>query len=234
MRGHCHRCNADLRGLDGESIFCPHCGAPQLRVIEENVVPAQASTPDGASTGALPPPNPGRVLWSSVVACAAIVAGIAAVLTLALLWLPAIFPIVWLWTVSGAVVVLGLYQRRHPETIVTPSTGARVGLVYGLLACAALALVTASAGLIARYGLHNLATFDARLTDAMHQVAQQQAQQAQQSGQAALDPDQLRLLYAPEFRAAVSILACAILGAFLIAFSTLGGAIGGMMRMRRR
>lgn len=227
----CHRCNGELSGSAGESTFCPHCGAPQLRVIEENVTPTAA--PGADSTGALPPPNPGRIVWSAAVASAAIVAGVASALTVAMLWLPVLFPLVWLWTVGGAVIVLALYRRRHPETRIDARAGASVGFVYSLLTLASLALVLAASAALARFRLHTMGPVDAWLSNVLHQAVAQQ-QQTNSPNLPTLTPDELRIFYSPEVRAGLALFLLSVIAAFLIAFSTLGGAVGGLLRLRRR
>jgi hypothetical protein len=239
MRSFCHRCHGELTLDPADSTFCPHCGAPQLRVIEENVTAAAAPI-DPTTTGTLPPPHPGRLRWSTVVALAAIIAAIAAALMTVVFWVPSAFPIAWLWTVSGAVIVLGLYQRRHPDTPLDAGLGARVGLVYGLLAVSSLAILTAISGLIARYGLHHMGPIDTWLANTMHQAMEQQLQQlpANQPGapmtSQPMTADQMRaLFYSPEVRAGLSLSMLSVSALFLIAFSALGGAVGGLLRMRR-
>ncbi|RXH58263.1 hypothetical protein GRAN_1573 [Granulicella sibirica] len=216
-------------GSAGESTFCPHCGAPQLRVLEENVVVARIEASDGrASTGALPPPHPGRVRWGTVTVLAAGVSAVAAVLMVGVMWLPVAFPLAWLWTVCGAVVVLAIYQRRHPETLITAGTGARVGLVYGLMAVTSLAAVIAIGGLVARFGLHAMGSIDLWLTNAMQQAVVQQKDSGVQ-----ITEEQLKMFYSAEMRAGMALFLLAVSGTFLVGFSALGGAIGGMLRMRR-
>jgi len=233
MRSFCHRCHGELTLDPADSTFCPHCGAPQLRVIEENV---STATPLDTTTGALPPPHPGRLRWSTVVTLAALIAAIAAVLMTVVFWFPSAFPLAWLWTVSGAVIVLGLYQRRHPDTPLDAGLGARVGLVYGLLAVSSLALLTAASGLIARYGLHHMGPIDTWLSATMHQAMEQQLKQLPANQpDAPMTADQMRaLFYSPEVRAGLSLSMLSVSALFLIAFSALGGAIGGLLRMRRR
>ncbi len=228
----CHRCGAELSTHPGESTFCPACGAPQLRVLEENVSPTAEVT---ATTGTLPPPNPQRIVWSGAIAASAIVAAIAAALTLAMLWLPNLFPLVWLWTVGGAVIVLSLYQRRHPQTRLDARAGARVGFVYALLTLAALALVLAASAVLARFRLHAMGPVDAWLANVLHQaVAQQQLQQATNPNLPTITPEELSIFYSPEVRAGLALFLLAVIGTFLTAFSTLGGALGGLLRPRRR
>ena len=224
----CHRCGGELARVGAESSFCQHCGAPQLTVLEENVSLKRSTSPG-------PDNDPARrssanLVWATAVAYAAAVAGVAALLMLAVLWLPAGFPLAWLLTVCGGVVVLGLYQRRHPATPVGAGLGAKVGLIYGLFAVATLSLTFAVAGLVARFGLHTLGTLDALLSNAMRQAA---AQQAAQPGALALSADQIRTFYSPEVRAGLALFLLAVSASLLVLFSALGGAVGGVLRGRR-
>ena len=71
----------------------------------------------------------------------------------------------WLWTISGSMIALGLYQRRRPLAWMDAGVGARIGIVVGLALVACLAVVLATGGLVARYGLHSMAGVDAQLTE---------------------------------------------------------------------
>ena len=230
----CHRCGGEITRVSGESTFCPNCGAPQLRVLEENVA-VKVDSRDGVSAADDSSISSAtEVVWATAVAYAAGVAGVSAALMIGVLWLPAAFPLAWLWTMCGAVIVLGLYQRRYPASRVNARTGARIGLVYGLLAVVALVVVTSGIGVVARFGLHTMGTLDALLGNAMHQAADQQMQQSSQPGGLSMSADQLRMFYSPEVRAGLALFLLTSIAVFLTLFSALGGALGGLMRMRRR
>ena len=223
----CHRCGGELAAAMGESTFCQHCGAPQLRVMEDDVV---VKGPTHVVPGSESRTTSGQMVWGTAVGYAAGVAGVSALLMTGVFWLPAEFPIAWLWTVCGGVLVLALYQRRHPASQVNARMGVRVGLVYGLFAVSALSLTVAFAGVLARFGLHTMGTLDALLSNAMRRAAEQQAAQP---GAVALSADQMRTFYSSEVRAGLALFLLTISAGFLMAFSIIGGALGGMMRMRR-
>ncbi len=78
MHKFCHRCGGELSAGDGEASFCPHCGAPQIYLIDYEEASAAA---EEATTGAQPPPRPREVEWKTAIRCAALVALVAAVLS---------------------------------------------------------------------------------------------------------------------------------------------------------
>jgi ABC-type methionine transport system permease subunit len=86
----------------------------------------------------------------------------------------------------------------------------------------------AVAGLVARYGLHSMATFDAQLTEQLHQ----QIEKAAAANPA--PPEVIRFMYTPEFRAGIMLAGFAMVAGALLLLSALGGAVGGMLRTRRR
>src|ERR1700722_11379004 len=154
MQEYCHRCGGELPASDGVSPFCPHCGAPQiyLQDYEEQSGALEANT-----TGAVPPPRPQQVEWKTAIRCAVLVAAIAAVLGLVSVRVQMISPLSWLWTISGSIITLALYQRRRPLAWMDAGVGARIGVVVGLALIACFAVSVAIGGLVARYGLHNMA-----------------------------------------------------------------------------
>src|SRR5580693_7195839 len=69
---------------------------------------------------------------------------------------PVVSPLTWLWTISGSMITLALYQKRKPLAWMDASIGARIGVVVGLALVSCLAIAMAGAGLVARFGLHNM------------------------------------------------------------------------------
>ncbi|HEY0161705.1 MAG TPA: hypothetical protein VGB69_03430 [Edaphobacter sp.] len=218
MHEYCHRCGGEL-APDGESSFCPHCGAPQLYLAEGSAMDASSDS----STGILPPPPPQTVEWKTAILCAVLVAMIGAVLSAASTRLPVFSFISWMWTVSASVVALGLYQRRKPEARMDAMVGARIGILVGLTLIIAIAITMATAGLVARYGLHSMSGFDAELKAQIEKAAAANPQPA----------EVMRYLYSPEFKAGILLAGFAMLAGFIMLLSTLGGAVGGLLRTRR-
>lgn len=225
MNEFCHRCGGDLPAGNGLSPFCPHCGSPQIYLQDYE---EQTGAGDGDTTGAVPPPRPRQVEWKTAIRCALLVAGIAAVLSLVSSRVEMVSPVTWLWTVSGSMITLALYQRRRPGAWMDAGVGARIGVVVGLSLMACFGVATAVGGLVARYALHDMAGFDAQLTEQVHVMVQKmQATNPQ-------PPDALAFLYSPEFRAGLMLAGFAMLSGFLVVLSTVGGAVGGLLRTRRK
>jgi hypothetical protein len=109
----CHRCGGELPSGSGESPFCPHCGTPQLFLAMENQSVETGGEPvvgpDGkVSTGTLPPPRPEQVEWKTAIRCAALVAGIGSVLSLAALRVDVLSPVSFLWIMSASLITMAL------------------------------------------------------------------------------------------------------------------------------
>src|SRR5580698_8643973 len=110
MHRFCHSCGGDLPAGDGSS-FCPNCGAPQI-YLQDHEETALGEGED--TTGAVPPPRPQTVDWQAAIRCAGLVAVIAAVLTLVSQRVQVLSLLSLLWTVSGSMIALALYQKRRP------------------------------------------------------------------------------------------------------------------------
>jgi hypothetical protein len=225
MQEYCHRCGGELPDSDGRSPFCPHCGSPQIYLQDYE---QQSGAPEAHTTGAVPPPRPQHVEWKTAIRCAVLVAGIAAVLGLVASRVQAVSPLSWLWTISGSIITLALYQRRRPLAWMDAKVGARIGVVVGLALVVFFAVATAIGGLVARYGLHNMAGVDAWLTETLH------AQFVKAAAMTPAPPELQRFWYSPEFRAGMMLATFGMMSGFLLVLSTVGGAVGGFMRMRRK
>ena len=236
MQQHCHRCGGELSEGDEVTSFCPHCGAPQLYLPEYDR-PSVAAEQD--STGTPPPPPPQMVDWKAAILCAAAVAGIAAALTVLSMGLPGI-PLLGtigtFWTLTGAMTAVAFYQRRRPLAKMDVRVGARIGFTTGLGLVAFITVAMAAAGVVARFGLHATAGFDAQITTQLAELVRQTTAQDSHSA-AAGSPELagfLRFMATPEFRAGYVLGTVAFGAAVLLLFSTLGGAVGGLFRTRRR
>ena len=219
----CHRCGEELAPSAAPTpSFCPHCGVPQLELAEEQIVKLHAAA---ATTGELPPPNPETIAWRPVLQAALAVAGIAALLWLVSLPLPAAGVLCWLIILSGSLLVLEIYRRRQPSARIDAGVGARIGLVFGLTLDSALAVAVAIAGLLARFVTHGMAPIDTQISASL------QAQAAQAA--LTVPPDILHFFATPEFRAGLILAVLALSALILLLLSTLSGALAGMLAPRR-
>ena len=88
-----------------------------------------------------------------------------------------------------------------------------------------LGLVAAGSGLVARFGFHSMGTFDSAMSS--------QLQEAIRRSTTPVPPDMLALIKSPEFRAGMMVGLFAFLSACVLLMSALGGALGGILKMRR-
>jgi predicted RNA-binding Zn-ribbon protein involved in translation (DUF1610 family) len=224
MQEYCHRCGGALPASDGVSPFCPHCGSPQIYLQDHE---EQSGGVETDTTGAVPPPRQQQVEWKTAIRCAVLVAGIAAGLSLVAARVQLVSPLSWLWTFSGSMITLALYQRRRPLAWMDAGVGARIGVVVGLALVGCFAVAMAIGGLVSRYGLHSMAGVDAQLTEVLH------AQFEKATAITPQPPEVQRFWYSPEFRAGMMLAGFGMVSGFLLVLSTVGGAVGGFLRMRR-
>ncbi len=171
--------------------------------------------------------DPQVVEWKTAIRCAALVAIVAAALSVAGTRFPVVSALSSLWIISGSLITVGLYQWRRPLALMDAGVGARIGLVAGLALITCLGVSMAVAGLVARFGLHSMAAFDAQLTEQLHT----QIEKAAAANPA--PPEVIRFMYTPEFRAGIMLAGFAMVAGALLLLSALGGAVGGMLRTRR-
>jgi len=188
----------------------------------------QATLPGSDTTGTHPPPLPRQVDWQTAIGSAALVAVVAAILSIVALRLPVLSFVSTLWTLTASMTTLTLYQRRRPSAWMDASVGARIGLTAGLALIVMIGSSMAIAGLVARFGLHAMANFDAGFAELLLQVKQTAAAAATPP-----PPEVLKLYDQPEFQAGLILSSIAISAVFLLIFTTLGGALGGLLRTRR-
>lgn len=233
MQEYCLNCGGDLPGPSRDTPFCPHCGAPQLKLALELQTPEPEETPASATTGMRPPPRPHAVDWRMAIRCAAAVAGVAGLLAVVALRVPVLTPATILWAVSGSLITLALYQNRRPSARMDAGIGARIGAMVGVCLGVGLALPVAVAGVVARFGLHAMASFDADMAT-LQGVVQQAMQQSAKNSGTPLPQGAVQLVQSQEYRAGSVLGYCAFLILVLLAISALAGAFGGLLRTRHR
>ena len=218
----------------GESPFCPQCGAPQLSLALENQSLETGGEPLGAidgaaSTDALPAASPRQVEWKTAIRCAMAVAGVGALLSVGSIRVDVLSKVSFLWIMSASLITLGFYQRRRPAAWMDVRVGAHIGVVVGVCLALELAIALACAGLVARFGLHAMGGFDAQMA-ALIAEGQRRSQQWMSTP---VPPEVLAFEHLPEVRAGYVLFYFAAGSAGLVVLSTLFGAFGGLLRMRR-
>jgi len=219
MEQPCHKCG---QAVEEGVPFCPHCSAPQIRVVVAEAAQGVAVQADGAyaGSGALPASRTVPVLalpmeWSQVVKPCALAALIAAVAMVLGLMVPLI-------AVLGAgFLAVAFYRRNHPHVAVRAGSGARLGAVCGVF-CSGM---TAILGALRVAILHEGNAIRNWILDQVRQTAVRFPGPQSQPG--------LEFMRSPVglmFMLAFLLVAGAVL---LVLLSTLGGALGGALLGRR-
>jgi hypothetical protein len=122
-----HPCETCAHPVEDGIPFCPHCRAPQIRVV---VLEAETgSSPVGGSDSSSVSFHPNSIQWAlALPVCAS--AGILAGFLMALVG-PSI-----LWMLAAGFLSVLFYRRRHPAINPSPRTGARLGGAAGVIGLA--------------------------------------------------------------------------------------------------
>jgi hypothetical protein len=126
----CHKCGHSIE--DGKA-FCSQCGAPQIRVVVADALPATLladdvyvpALPVNSEPAALGVPALRLVGTSTLQAC-----GLAAVVSFGLMLLGLNFLVAAL---AAGFLAIPLTRRRSPGTLIRGSVGAKLGALSGLL-----------------------------------------------------------------------------------------------------
>ena len=142
MEKSCYKCASVME--EGRP-FCPHCGAPQIRVIVAE--PLSVTAPLGEVAG-IPPAGAGLsasqtvpvlavpMQWSQALKPCALAAGLAA-----LLMVLGLNPFVGMLAVGFLAIVF--YRQGNPDSLIRAGTGARLGALSGLICFAAASIMEA-------------------------------------------------------------------------------------------
>ena len=205
----CHRCRATI--TSSEELFCPHCGAPQLRYEpSDEPVSSFASSQQTTSGRGLE-----TVSWKAAVVSALLVAVPVGLLS-------SILDFGALWVIGGGIATVSLYRRR----VGIPPTnrmGWRIGGLLGVLAAVISTAIYSLKLLIQRYLLHS-----GELDQQLHSVARQFAEQINRSDpQTAAAMTQLvHFWLSPDGAAAIVLGTSAVSAVSMVLFAAAGGAIG--------
>lgn len=205
----CHRCGAALNC--SEELFCPHCGAPQLRYEpSEDPVPSVASSTQTTAGRGLD-----LVSWKAAIVSALLVAIPVGLLSSILNLGP-------VWVIGGGIATVSLYRRRAGAPP-THRMGWRIGGLLGVLSAFISTAIYSFKLLIQRHMLHST-----ELDQQIHSVARQFADQANLADpQTAAAIAQLAHFWlSPDGTAAIVLSSAAISAIFMVVFGAAGGAVG--------
>ncbi|MBB6146888.1 drug/metabolite transporter (DMT)-like permease [Silvibacterium bohemicum] len=204
----CHRCGT---AINSSELFCPHCGAPQLRYEPSDEV-TQAGPLSSQSIGR----DPSTVLWKDVIASAVLVAIPVGVLT-------SLLDFGALWVIGGGIATVSIYRRRTGRPPAS-GTGWRIGALLGVMAAFASTAFDGLTLVVQRYWLHDGGVIDGRF----HQVGQQLTEQLSRSNPeaAAVMPWFVHFWLTPDGAAAIALMGAVGSAIAMLLFSAAGGAIG--------
>ena len=213
----CHRCGAMINTSE---IFCAHCGAPQLRfeTSEEQASPYsgesnQSSLRVGQS-----------IVWRPAVQTALMIALPVGILS-------SLLDFGILWVLAGGFCAVALYQRKAPAAL-NARAGWRLGMLMGILAAFFSSIVDGISMVVERYGLHHGAAIDQRLAGLTQQMTDQMVHQNPEAAQQI--PWFIHFWLSSDGHAAIVLFMSAFAAIMMIAFSTIGGALGARVLGARR
>jgi len=220
MEQPCYKC---AQAVEEGVPFCPHCSAPQIRVVIAEPVLAPAASADTQAeqeSASLPASQTVPVLavpmrWSQAVQPCALAALIASVAMLLKLMAP-------LLAVLGAgFLAVAFYRRRSPGITIRAAAGAPLGALCGLFCFGMSAIL----GALQVAVLHKGGEIRQFMLDAIQQTAVRLPDPEYQPG--------LDFMRSPT--GLVFMMVClliVVLLAFLV-LASLGGALGGAILGRR-
>ena len=187
------------------------------------------------TTGKLPPPRPQLVDWAAAVRAALPVAAGSGILAVAGLVQPVAAFLSTLCVLCGSSVVLAIYRARRPLARIDGRVGLRVGLLTGLMIVTAIGLSLSVTGLVERFALHGMASFDAAITQTFAAVRSQAVDTMKAQDQpASVQQKALGFVGSPEVQAGFVLAYLTMLAGFVVVLTTVGGGAAGLFQTRRR
>ena len=212
----CHHCGATLSTPE---LFCPHCGVPQLRFEAGN------EQETGQTEGPGPAMRAGQIVaWRPAVQAALMVAIPVGLLS-------SLLDFGVLWVLAGGFCAVALYQRKG-LLVANPKSGWRIGMLVGMLAAFFTGIVDGVSMVVERYGLHHGGAIDQKLIALTTQMTDQMVHQNPEAAQQI--PWFIHFWTSPDGHAAVVLFMSAFAAIMMIAFSSVGGALGARVLGARR
>lgn len=221
MEQPCYKCG---KAVEEGNPFCPHCSAPQIRVVIAEPPPSTSASADPASnlpgSAGLPASQTVPVLalpmqWSQALKPCALAALVAAVVVV----LQLVVPLIAVFGAGFLAVVF--YRRGAPGIPLRGPSGARLGVMSGFLCFGMTAVLGALRVVVLHEG---------------HEIRRQLLDWIQQTAVRYPDPQyQPSLEFMRSPAGLVFIMAFILIFAFLtfLALGALGGAFGGVLLGRR-
>ena len=231
MEQPCYRCHADIP--EG-TAFCPHCGAPQIRVsppesdapdpaLPTPIVPAGfGDTPPATSWNQAAMALPGSVRWD-LAWKGALLCGVGAAILSAI---PIVSLGCCLWMLGAGALAVNLYRRHVPGTVITPGMGMKIGALTGLFGWLLNALVTALSFVMGRTSGDMRQMMQEQMKKQLGNAPDPKMQQAVQQ--------MLDWISTPQGMATMIVLVLIFMGVIFLFVSAAGGALGASMTGRRR
>ena len=205
----CYKCG---QVVEEGRVFCPHCRAPQIRVIVGDpvaAVPAATVAQVQLTSSETVPLIAVPMRWEQAAqpcAVAALIAAIGMVLKL-------IVPVIA--TIGCGFLAVALYRRRNPGIAIRARTGARLGAICGFFCFG----MTTILGALRVAILHEGGKIRATLLDA---IQQQSARSPDPQVLSALD-----LLRSPSGLVLMFVISLIVGLIIFVLLGMLGGALGG-------
>lgn len=220
MEQSCYKCG---QAVEEGVAFCPHCSAPQIRVMIAEPAPVPAPLADADSTSphsaVLPAAHTLPVLalpmrWSQTLKPCALAAVVAS-----LLMVLGLNPFVAMLSVGFLAVVF--YRQRQPEIPISAGVGVRLGALGGLLWFGMSFILQGLVVVVLRKG---------------PELREEMLKRMQQTAAGANDPQVQAMI--DYFKTPAGLAVLIVIGlvfAFVAALvlGTLGGALGGSLFGRR-
>jgi len=223
----CYKCQTSI---DESLPFCPHCGAPQIRVASpDQDDPQQISsdvTPQVIPPASWTPGTPQYVPQTDAIQWdlawkGALLSGLAAAVLTAV---PVISVGCCLWLLGCGALAVFLYQRRVPGAFITSGMGMRIGAVSGIVGFLATTVWS-----VFRFAANS---------GEFHSALQEQMDKSLASNSDPRSQEILRqfmnTLNTPQGLATFFVFMVIIMAVVFVVFSAAGGALGASMFARRR
>ena len=224
MEHPCYKCQTSI---DETLPFCPHCGAPQIRVSspEEEAAQAVPLTPDApqvmpASWAPDPTYHPQAVQWDAAWKSALLSGLIAAALSN----VRVLDRGCCLWLIGAGALSVFFYQRRAPAAFVTPGIGMRIGAVSGVVS-----FVVSAFWMVFEF-TKNSQEFRTALQEQMEKSIGSNPDPRAQD----IMRQFMNNLNTPQGLATLFVLMLVVIAITFVIFSAAGGALGAAMFARRR